>query len=438
MAFPQRDNAVCSVQHVRNLASGLPYTGEHDLLPRLTQLLQDDDIAWRAEDPDDHPGTPLRVVTMRGESVASSQREAWLAKQVEAGCHILLCHSGLVEVGLDLLAFPTILVYEIIFSTTRWRQAIRRSWRPGQTQEVRVIQLTYEQTMEARGLTLVATKAISSLMVEGKMPSAALNEHAQNSATTNLIMELYEQVVSEVEQGSDATREMAGQSTGQSTVAEALRTSFLALNRVEQEAEQYIGEADLSDEENDAEDADAEVFVESVQGMQPSHEPSLQDGTGGTADWAEDPTGRARMATGTALFGQQLTTTDLWGASGSASNATPDHSTRVETSYKAPPVQPANPVISGQRHVSWEEMRARLQQEATLRRVNRRRSSSTKPDTPAIESGGLWAMSPTPSSIEGSREPPEPTITSPTASQSDSDAPDAPTEGDVGQLSLFG
>ena len=172
--------------------------------------------------------------------------------------------------------------------------------------------------------------------------------------------------------------------------------------------------------------------------MQPSHEPSLQDGTGGTADWAEDPTGRARMATGTALFGQQLTTTDLWGASGSASNATPDHSTRVETSYKAPPVQPANPVVSGQRHVSWEEMRARLQQEATLRRVNRRRSSSTKPDTPAIESGGLWAMSPTPSSIEGSREPPEPTITSPTASQADSDAPDAPTEGDVGQLSLFG
>ena len=174
------------------------HTGEHDLLPRLTQLLQDDDAAWRAEDPDDHPGTPLRVVTMRSESVASSQREAWLAKQVEAGCDVLLCHSGLVEVGLDLLAFPTILVYEIIFSTTRWRQAIRRSWRPGQTQEVRVIQLTYEQTMEARGLTLIATKAISSLMVEGKMPSAALNEHAQNSATTNLIMELYEQVVAEV------------------------------------------------------------------------------------------------------------------------------------------------------------------------------------------------------------------------------------------------
>jgi hypothetical protein len=227
------------------------HTGEHDLLPRLTQLLQEDDAAWRAEEPDDHPGTPLRVVTMRGESVASSQREVWLAKQVEAGCNALLCHSGLVEVGLDLLAFPTILVYEIIFSTTRWRQAIRRSWRPGQTQEVRVIQLTYEQTMEARGLTLIATKAISSLMVEGKMPSAALNEHAQNSATTNLIMELYEQVVSEVEQRNDEDVATARQSTQQRTVAEALRTTFLALNHVEQEAEQYIdaGAVDLPDEE---------------------------------------------------------------------------------------------------------------------------------------------------------------------------------------------
>ncbi len=470
-------------------------------MPRLTQLLQDDDATWRTEDPDDHPGTPLRVVTMRSESVASSQREAWLAKQVEAGCDVLLCHSGLVEVGLDLLAFPTILVYEIIFSTTRWQQAIRRSWRPGQTQEVRVIQLTYEQTMEARGLTLIATKAISSLMVEGKMPSAALNEHAQNSATTNLIMELYEQVVSEVEHGehgesqNDGIHGTAG-IAGHNPVAEALRTTFLALNRVEQETEQYIGAVDLPDEDDagDREDADDGVFMESAQVVQSAHAPSAQEAnTDNNAEWVADPD-LTRVTTDTSLAGQQLTMADLWSAPLNALNATTDNTARAETSGDAVSAQSANSAAPGQHRVSWEEMRARLQAEAAARRTTRRRGSSTKPDASATASSGLWTMPSTLASPEGSRESPElfmapllplqagsdvpgqePLCTTPSpetfsidenslsraqqptedsaasvetsavedrsgghASNEAVDSPDSPIEGNLGQLSLFG
>ena len=456
------------------------HTGEHDLLPRLTQLLQDDDVAWRAEDPDDHPGMPLRVVTMRSESVSSSQREAWLARQVEAGCDVLLCHSGLVEVGLDLLAFPTILVYEIIFSTTRWRQAIRRSWRPGQTQEVRVIQLTYEQTMEARGLTLIATKAISSLMVEGKMPSAALNEHAQNSATTNLIMELYEQVVAEVE---DVKHGDHCELQSDSAVAEALRATFLALNRVEQEAEQYIGEADPSGEE----ETEDEALLDSAQVVQSAHAPLVQEAIAdNNAGWADVP---AQIRASAPLTGQHLTMADLWSVPSNAANAAPDNITRAGTTGKAASALSANPAVSGQRSVSWEEMRTRLQQETAARRAKRRHSSS-KPAMPAAESSDLWAMSPALSSSASSPKPSEPLMEPPSPLQTASDVPgrepsrtslspetastdasriphaqqpteespveesveghastdagnapdasDSPTQGDVGQLSLFG
>jgi hypothetical protein len=314
---------------------------------------------------------------------------------------------------------------------------------------VRVIQLTYEQTMEARGLTLIATKAISSLMVEGKMPSAALNEHAQNSATTNLIMELYEQVVSEVEQGSGATGDVVKQTAGQTAVAGALRTTFLALNRVEQEAEQYIGAVDLPDEDDIA-DADEGVFIESMQDTQPIHVSGIP-----MAPADESGEGSAQIS-GT---GQQLTMADLWAVSGTASNATPPEAARATSGGDAvsAPAQSATPAMPGQQRVSWDEMRARLQAEAAARQATRRRCG---PSTSASAApGSLWAISSAPASAEtGStnetgvahtQESAE-GVASPAqvsaihdndggcASDRADDTPESPAEGNTAQLPLFG
>jgi hypothetical protein len=177
--------------------------------------------------------------------VAPGAREAWLAETVRQGCDVLLCHSGLVEVGLDLLAFPTIICYEVIFSTSRWRQAVRRSWRPGQTLPVRVAQFTYEQTMEARGLKLIATKALSSLLIEGKLPSEGLAAHAETSGTTSLIMELFEQVLDEERQEDNEG------------IVESVRRTFLDLAVAERETERYIdGNGALLDGADGADGAD--------------------------------------------------------------------------------------------------------------------------------------------------------------------------------------
>src|SRR5882762_9207593 len=65
--------------------------------------------------------------------------EAWYARQVRQGIQVVICHPKLVETGLDLLDFPTIIFYESGYSLHTLRQASRRSWRIGQRRPVRVL-----------------------------------------------------------------------------------------------------------------------------------------------------------------------------------------------------------------------------------------------------------------------------------------------------------
>ena len=50
------------------------------------------------------------------------------------------------------------------------RQASRRSWRIGQTRPVKVVFMSYRNTLQADALKLVAKKMQSSLTVEGELP----------------------------------------------------------------------------------------------------------------------------------------------------------------------------------------------------------------------------------------------------------------------------
>jgi hypothetical protein len=70
--------------------------------------------------------------------VPPEQREAWYERRLKGGMQVCICHPKLVQTGLDLLEFPTILFYETGYSTYVLRQASRRSWRIGQKQPVRV------------------------------------------------------------------------------------------------------------------------------------------------------------------------------------------------------------------------------------------------------------------------------------------------------------
>ena len=87
---------------------------------------------------------------------------------------MLVCHPRLVQTGLDLVDFPTIVWFETDYSVYTVRQASRRSWRIGQTQPVQVVFMAYRNTLQADALQLVAKKLQSSLAVEGELPEDGL------------------------------------------------------------------------------------------------------------------------------------------------------------------------------------------------------------------------------------------------------------------------
>ena len=87
---------------------------------------------------------------------------------------VVISHPKLVETGLDLLDFPTIIFYESGYSLHTLRQASRRSWRIGQRRQVRVKFLCYEGTMQTACLRLMGKKLLVALTMEGKFAGEGL------------------------------------------------------------------------------------------------------------------------------------------------------------------------------------------------------------------------------------------------------------------------
>src|SRR5882757_5176332 len=134
------------------------YTQKHDTTARLQQILNREDI---------------RTAVLRS-NVATEKREAWYARQVKQGIQVVICHPKLVETGLDLLDFPTIIFYESGYSLHTLRQASRRSWRIGQKWPVRILFMCYEATMQASCLRLMGKKLLVALTMEGKFAGEGL------------------------------------------------------------------------------------------------------------------------------------------------------------------------------------------------------------------------------------------------------------------------
>ncbi len=148
----------------RELAEGrrcqvfVVYTQKHDVTARLERILSNEGI---------------RAAVLRA-SVDTSKREAWYARQIKEGVQVVISHPKLVETGLDLLDFPTIIFYESGYSLHTLRQASRRSWRIGQRRPVRVKFLCYEGTMQTACLRLMGKKLLVALTVEGKFAGEGL------------------------------------------------------------------------------------------------------------------------------------------------------------------------------------------------------------------------------------------------------------------------
>jgi len=134
------------------------YTQKRDVTRRLECILT-------------HEGIRVALLTA---DVPPETREGWYDRQLRGGVQAVICHPKLVQTGLDLIDFPTILFYETGYSIYVLRQASRRSWRIGQRLPVKVKYLHYAETMQESCLRLMGKKLLVSLAMEGKFSSEGL------------------------------------------------------------------------------------------------------------------------------------------------------------------------------------------------------------------------------------------------------------------------
>jgi SNF2 family DNA or RNA helicase len=143
-------------------------TERRDQIARLVKVLQEGGV---------------RAEGLRATTVAPDRREAWIAERVRKGLEALVLHPRIVQTGLDLIDFPTVVWYQPEYSVFTLRQASRRSWRIGQRHPVRVVFLAYRGTLQEAALSLIAQKTRASLALEGELVEGGLVAQAEEDPT---------------------------------------------------------------------------------------------------------------------------------------------------------------------------------------------------------------------------------------------------------------
>ncbi len=151
------DFCLSEKQQGRKVIVFVRQTGVRDIQDRIAAVL-------KARD--------LQVTVLRG-SVDPRKRETWIDQRVD-GMDVLICNPRLVETGLDLIKFASIVFYEIQYDLYCVWQAMRRVWRLGQRKPVKVLFLTYEGTIEDTALRLVGRKMKAAQLMYGDEVGGAI------------------------------------------------------------------------------------------------------------------------------------------------------------------------------------------------------------------------------------------------------------------------
>jgi len=201
LSYPERIYKGVQVIHPHTketLAVGPPLQGvmpkEQELISIIkSELAQGRKVLVYIQNSDTTDISARLVEMMEAESIRvkvlksgdTEGRAAIIDKWVRNGMDVLITNPKKVEVGMDLLDFPSIIFYQIPMSTYTLRQASRRSWRIPQKKPVKVYFLTYAKTMQTRLMQLMADKLMCSLAIEGELSDkglAALSESSDSMA----------------------------------------------------------------------------------------------------------------------------------------------------------------------------------------------------------------------------------------------------------------
>jgi hypothetical protein len=137
-------------------------------------------------------GTPVKVAILRSTTVKPGARGAWFTERERDGTNVVLCHPGLVETGMNLIAWPEIVFAEPTYSLYRAMQARKRALRPTQTQACNVTWLGYYETMIEQALDIIGSKATAATLLNGDDLSSGL---MQMDPGMSLLQELARRVL---------------------------------------------------------------------------------------------------------------------------------------------------------------------------------------------------------------------------------------------------
>lgn len=144
-------------------------------------------------------------------TVSPDKREEWVANRLSEGIDVLITNGSLVETGLDLNAFTTIIYYNIGYNLYTFRQSSRRSWRINQTApRVEVYILYYKGVLQERAMKLMAAKLAAATLVEGNFTEEGLASMSNcEDMTSQLARTLTNGIRDEVDDLSEAFKKMA-------------------------------------------------------------------------------------------------------------------------------------------------------------------------------------------------------------------------------------
>lgn len=145
------------------------------------------------------------------DKIKTTDREEWVQKKLAAGMQVLIVNPSLVETGLDLNAFTTLVFYSMGYKLFTLRQASRRSWRINQkAPAVKVYMLYYEDTMQQKCLKLMASKLAVAGLIEGSFSEEGLAAMSDvQDMTSQMAKELMLGIRDNVEDIAAAFKKMA-------------------------------------------------------------------------------------------------------------------------------------------------------------------------------------------------------------------------------------
>jgi superfamily II DNA or RNA helicase len=137
-------------------------TATRDIQPRLEKLIRE------------HvPGAHTYILS---NTVSADRREAVIEREIAKGVNVVLCNPELVKTGLDLIHFPTLIFYEIVFNLSTMMQAAARSYRLNQTHaHCKVVYLYAEGTMEQTAVQLMSRKQRAAKLLTGDIGLTGLD-----------------------------------------------------------------------------------------------------------------------------------------------------------------------------------------------------------------------------------------------------------------------